>query len=392
MAKPLDWIEDELDRLREDGLVRERRVVTPLGRGECRLAGVDKQLIDFSSNDYLDLATDARLITAASDASSKSLSGARASALVSGVHPWHEELRKKLAAFEGTESALLFPTGYAANLGTVAALVATGDTVFCDRFNHASLVDGCRLSGARMRIFRHDDLEILERELANASGARRRLIVTDGLFSMDGDLAPLPELWKLAQQYDAMLLVDEAHATGTLGATGRGSIEHFQLHDQPIVRVGTLSKALGSLGGFVAGPQVVIDYLWNTARTQIYSTALPPSVCAAAATALRLVDSLADERRHLQQLGEQLRSELSRAGLDCPSGCCGPIVPILLGEPDRAVNASGALLQQGFLVPAIRPPTVPAGTSRLRVSLSAAHSDGDIRQFVNALSGVLEAV
>ncbi|HSG70354.1 MAG TPA: aminotransferase class I/II-fold pyridoxal phosphate-dependent enzyme, partial [Planctomycetaceae bacterium] len=217
MTSPFDWIGDELHTLREESLLRERRIVEPLGRGLCRIAGSEQELIDFGSNDYLGLATSEQLRSAAIDAVQESGVGARASALVSGTHNWHDRLRRKIAEFEGTDDAILFPTGYAANVGTIAALAGPEDAVFCDRLNHASLVDGCRLSRARFLVYPHCDMEILERELKKAHDTRRRLIVTDGLFSMDGDLAPLDEIWKLAQQYDTMLLVDEAHGTGVFG-------------------------------------------------------------------------------------------------------------------------------------------------------------------------------
>ncbi|HTI52558.1 MAG TPA: 8-amino-7-oxononanoate synthase, partial [Planctomycetaceae bacterium] len=283
----LDWISTELERLRAEGLWRQQRVVTPLAGGECLVDG--RRLKNFAANDYLDLARDPRVIAAGERALQESGAGAGASALVCGRTAWHGALEERLAQFEEQPSALLFPSGYAANVGTICALVGANDVVFSDRLNHASLVDGCRLSGAKIRVYRHDDLDALERALQNETGTGRRLIVTDGLFSMDGDLAPLPDLCRLAERFGAMLLVDEAHGTGVFGAGGRGVAEHHGVEARVTVRVGTLSKGIGSLGGFVAGSQPLIDWLWNRARTQIYSTALPPAACAAAAAAVDII-------------------------------------------------------------------------------------------------------
>lgn len=385
------WIGDELDRLRGEHLLRTRRVVTPLGQGRCRLGDSANAFLDFSSNDYLDLATDPRLRDAVRAALEELGTGARSSALVSGVHPLHERLREAIAEFEHTESAILFPTGYAANQGAIGALVDSSDAVYCDRFNHASLVDGGRLSGAKFRIYRHDDLDSLRRVLTRDKGARRRLIVTDGLFSMDGDIAPLPELFEISRKFEAMLLVDEAHATGVLGGQGRGSVELCGLEEQPIIRVGTLSKAIGSLGGFVAGPASLVELLWNKARTQIYSTALPPAVCAAAIAGLRLIREEPERRRKLEELARECRARLAAADIRPLNDGPGPIIPIVLHDPELAVRAAAELERRGILVAAIRPPTVPRGTSRLRISLSCGHSVDDIHILTESLVDVLQS-
>lgn len=386
MPSPLDWIPDELKRLREESLFREPRNVTPLGNGRCRITG--QSLIDFGSNDYLDLATSDRLKEATASAVQEYGVGARASALVSGMHEEYQRLAHTLADFEGSDDALLFPTGYMANVGTISALVGPEDTVFCDRLNHASLVDGCRLSRSRFRIYPHADMSLLKRELQKVKSVRK-LIVTDGLFSMDGDLAPLPDLWELAEKNDAMLLVDEAHTTGVFGEKGRGSVEHFELEDKPILRVGTLSKAIGCLGGFVTGSKDLIDFLRNRARTQIYATGLPAGICAAASAAIDHISSQPEQRCHLHQLSDLLRSLLHKQGIEYASGSCGPIVPVILKDADRAVAVSESLQETGFFVPAIRPPTVPAGTSRLRITISAAHTEGDIQSLVSKLRDML---
>lgn len=384
---PLDWINADLDRLRRDDLLRTPRCVRPLGDGWCEVDG--RRLRNFASNDYLGLAGDPRVRDAAAAALAQCGAGSRASALVCGRTDWHQRLEDRLAAFEGTAAALLFPTGYAANVGTIAALVGRGDVVLCDRLNHASLVDGCRLSGARLRVYPHRDVEAVERELRKAAGARRQLIVTDSLFSMDGDAAPLRELWAAAERHGAMLLVDEAHATGVFGATGRGLTEELGLEGRPIVKVGTLSKAIGAQGGFVVGSRTLIDWLFTTARTQMFSTALAPPACAAACAALDLVEREPQRRRTLLRQAERLRERLSSAGLRLPADAIGPILPILLGDPDQAVAAGRALEERGHLVAAIRPPTVPRGTSRLRISLTLQNSPADVEALAGDLIDVL---
>lgn len=369
-------LQEELDGLRAAGLLRRRREVVSLGDGWCRVEG--RRLRNFAANDYLNLAHDPRVVAAARAALDECGAGAGASALVTGRSAWHVRLEERLAAFEGREAALLFPSGYAANVGTIPALARPQDVVFCDRLNHASLIDGCRLSGARFRVYRHDQLDRLERELGKAAGHRRRWIVTDSVFSMDGHLAPLPALCDLAERFDAGLIVDEAHATGVLGTDGRGAAELLGVEDRVTVRIGTLSKAVGSLGGFVAGPRPLIDWLVNAARTQIFSTALPPSACAAALTALEIIQREPLRRQHLLARSEHLRQQLTAQGSPLPAGGCGPILPVILGDADRTVAAAARLEAAGLLVPAIRPPTVPSGTSRLRISLSAVHTEEDI--------------
>jgi 8-amino-7-oxononanoate synthase len=380
----------ELNAVANAGLRRSRRVVQPLPGGACEIDG--RRLWNFAGNDYLGLAADPRLAEAAREAIAEAGLGSRASALVAGRSRWHERLEQTIADFEGQPAAMLFPTGYAANVGTIAALVDSEDIVFCDRLNHASLIDGCRLSGAKLRVFRHTDLSTLARALGKSSGFRRRLIVTDALFSMDGDLAPLTELCHLAERFDAELLVDEAHGTGVFGEHGRGVCEHLHVEDRVAVRVGTLSKAVGTLGGFVAGSPSLIDWLWNKARPQVFSTALPPAVCAAATAALKIMQTEPESRTRLWRNCEFVRGELQRM-LPAESSPCahsvGPILPIVLGEPVLAVEAQRRLEDRGCLVAAIRPPTVPQGTSRLRVSLSAAHDEAALRQLVEALKEVV---
>lgn len=370
------WITAALEQLAAEGLLRRRRVTRLLPHGRCEVGS--RRVIDFASNDYLNLARDPRVVAAAAEALSISGIGARASALVCGRTQWHEQLEHRIASFEGRAEALLFPTGMAANMGTIAALCGTDDLILCDRFNHASLVDGCRLSQAKVRVYRHDDLATLEREFAKGDATRRRWIVTDSVFSMDGDLAPLPELCDIAERCDAALIVDEAHGTGVFGEHGRGACEALGVEDRVLVRIGTLSKAIGAQGGFVSGSADLISLLWNRARSQVYSTALSPVVCAAATAAIEIIAAEPDRRARLLAASQFFRDQLQSAGISTIEGSTGPIVPVVLHDPHAAMALAARLEERGFLVGAIRPPTVPHGTSRLRIVVTAAHEHEDL--------------
>jgi 8-amino-7-oxononanoate synthase len=383
MSDFFPWMTQELELLAEQGLLRERRTVLRRPGGWCEVDG--RRLRDFASNDYLGLSQEPRVIEAAQKAAAECGAGAGASQLVVGRSPWHERLESRLARFEGQEAALLFPTGFAANVGTIAALVERGDAVFSDRLNHASLIEGCRLSGAALYVYDHDRLEGLEERLKAAKDVRRRLIVTDGVFSMDGVLAPLVELCAIAECHKADLLVDEAHATGVFGRCGRGVAELLDVEHKVAVRVGTLSKAIGSLGGFVTGSRTLIDWLWNRARTQIFSTAAPPAACAAAARALDLIETEPARREKLFELAQRLREGIGVLGLETVRGGTGPIIPVILHDPRSAVLVARRLEQHGFLVGAMRPPSVPVGTSRLRIGVTAAHEAEDIPRLLDAL-------
>lgn len=385
----LAWLTDELTRLQGQNLLRRARCVTQSSGAWVEVNG--RRLRDASSNDYLALSCHPDVRKAAIDAIEQWGVGARASPLVSGFGPVHAGLETELAAFEETEAALLFPTGFAANVGTLAALCQPGDVVYCDRLNHASLVDGCRHSGATLRVYRHDQLDRLEKSLTQETSKGRRYIATDAVFSMDGDLAPLPDLCQLARRFDATMIVDEAHGTGVFGASGRGACEHFRVSDRVPVRIGTLSKALGSLGGFVAGEQPLIEFLRNHARTQMYSTALPAANCAAALASLRLLRDDPSLPLKLQTLSQRFRDRLKEPGVSPAAGSTGPIVPIVLGDPDRTLVAAGRLDEAGWLVGAIRPPTVPRGTSRLRISLSLHLSDGDVDELAAAVAAAIRS-
>ncbi|NLF09808.1 MAG: 8-amino-7-oxononanoate synthase [Pirellulaceae bacterium] len=378
----LSWIDDELESLERQHL--RRRPVTHDGRQSARLSIAGRELLNFGSNDYLGLAGDERLSRAVGEADARYGWGSGASPLVTGRTDLHRRLESRLAEFEGSEAALLFSSGFAANIGAIAALVGQGDAVFCDRKNHASIWDGCRLSRADVRVYPHNDCRRLSELLEASSRYRRRLIVTDGLFSMDGDLAPLPELAVLAERHGAMLLVDEAHATGVFGPGGRGAAEHLGVEDRVHVRVGTLSKALGCSGGFVSGSRSLIEWLVNRARSYVFSTAGPAAASAAALTALDIVADEPGRRVSLLDRAETLRRELGERGWNTgPSA--GQIVPIVVGDPQRATALAAKMMERGLFVPAIRPPTVPEGEAMLRVSLTAAHTEEMIASLLQAL-------
>ena len=330
------------------------------------------------SNNYLGLADHPRLARAAADAALALGTSSGASRLISGSMSIHTELEGRLAAFKRKEAAVLFGSGYLANTGTIAALTGRGDVVFSDELNHASIIDGCRLSRAESFVYRHRDIEHLEWALRRAAG-RAALIVTDGVFSMDGDVAPLPELAILARRNRCRLMVDEAHATGCMGPDGRGSVAAVGLTGEVDVIMGTLGKALGGYGAYVCGSRELIDYLVNTARPFIFSTALPPSVVAAADAALDLLEESPERVTRLKANAACLRQSLRDAGVE-PAGFGTQIVPLVIGEADATVALSERLLERGVFAQAIRPPTVPAGTCRLRLTVMATHPETDLRR------------
>ncbi len=363
-------IRARLARVVDEGRWREPRTFDargPVGTLDGR------SVVSFASNDYLGLSVHPAVVAAAHEAMERYGAGAGASRLVTGSRPVHAELEWALAAWKGAEAAVCFPTGFAANLGTLGALGGPGVRVLSDELNHASIIDGCRLSRSVLAVYRHADLAHLE-ELLVAGAGTPTMVVTDTVFSMDGDAAPLDGLVALCARHDALLVLDEAHAVlgPHLPAT----------HDGTIVRVGTLSKTLGALGGFVAAGPDVVDLLVNRARPYIFSTALPPADAAAALAALRVVCS--EEGAALTGRLAALVDRVAEAGLVPPSHRS-PIIPVVFGPEQAALDASAALLDEGLWVPAIRPPTVPAGTSRLRVTLSAAHTDEDVSRLLDAL-------
>ena len=373
-----DSLQDELEELRAQGLYRSWRRVEAAEGGRIRIDG--RWLIHLASNNYLGLSHHPRVVAAAKETLDRHGTGAGSARLMGGTFGVHEELEEKLALFKQAESALVFPTGYMANLGIISALVGPGDLVMGDHLNHASLIDACRLSRATFRVYPHSDPERLETALKHRAGKYRRiLIVTEGVFSMDGDLAPLPEIVEIAQRHEAWLLVDDAHATGVFGTQGRGTLEHFGISPKGILQMGTLSKALGSLGGYLAGPCVVTDYLKNKARPFIYTTALPPANAAAALEALRVIEEEPIWRTRLWNHVRFWTSHLSELGWDLIS-TLSPIVPIRIGSNEETTAFAQALFEAGIYAPGIRPPTVPAGSSRIRTSLTALHTEADLER------------
>ena len=364
------------------GLRRTRRTLQSPQRARVRVDGRD--YIAFCSNDYLGLAADPRLAAAAKSGIDLYGVGAGASHLVLGHSTAHHELELALADFVSLSRALLFSTGYMANMGVVSALTGRGDAVFADRLNHASLNDAALVSRAAFKRYAHGDLDMLER-LLQATPARRRLVITDAVFSMDGDIAPVPALLDLCERYDAYLLIDDAHGFGVLGAQGRGTLQHFGIESGRVIYMATLGKAAGVAGAFVAGSALQIESLIQNARPYIYTTASPPLLAHALLTSLQLIAQEDGRRQRLRELILQLRQGLAGHALRLlPSET--PIQPLLVGGNGQALALSAALAAQGLLVPAIRPPTVPQGTARLRISLSADHDAGDVTRLIAALS------
>ncbi len=384
MPHSLAWLDEALAEW--DALGLRRQLVTRSSPQGARIHFGARQLLNFGANDYLGLANDPRLIIAAEDAAAAEGWGAGASPLITGHTAAHAALEAQLSAWLETEAALVTPSGFAANTGTIAALAEAGDIVYSDAKNHASLIDGCRLSRARVEIYPHNDVAALAELLQRTSReARRRLIVTDTVFSMDGDTAQLPGLCELAEQYDAMLLVDEAHATGVFGANGTGLAEEQGVAARVPIRIGTLSKALGSSGGFIAGEQRLIDWLINRARPYVFSTAHPPATAAAASAAIRIVQREPQQRTELLARAALLREELRRQGWQLGAAAT-QIIPIVVGNAARVMQLHRTLLEAGCFVPGIRPPSVPVGESLLRISLSYAHQPSDLEELAAQLA------
>ncbi|HVF09961.1 MAG TPA: 8-amino-7-oxononanoate synthase [Abditibacteriaceae bacterium] len=373
-----DQLRAELQSRAESGLRRALKTVPP-------------GIIDLSSNDYLGLARHPAVIAAACEAAQEHGTGARASRLV-GSTLLHERLEHEIARFKGCAAALVMPSGYQVNLAVISALARRKDVIFCDKRNHASLVDACRLAHANGAVVRYyNSLEKLRALLEKSSSAPRLLIVTDAVFSMDGDLADLRQLAEAAQAFNAILILDDAHGTGVLGTHGHGTVEHYGLSDQSdqFIHLGTLSKAIGTQGGFVAGTREIIEWLVNTARPFIYTTGLNPAAVGAALAAFEILQREPERLSYLREVTRRLASGLRDLGFDARHQPA-PIIPVMLGEAQRAVALSEALLAHGVWCPAIRPPTVPAGTSRLRVTASAALANADLERALAAFAAARE--
>jgi 8-amino-7-oxononanoate synthase len=380
-----DFLQNELDRLREQGLYRSLRSIESDQGPTLLLNG--REVINFSSNNYLGIANHSALAAAAKAAIDRYGCGSGASRLISGNMTLHEELEARLARFKNTDAALVFNSGFQANVGILSTLAGEGDVIVSDALNHASIIDGCRLSKARTLVYSHGDLDALETALKQTAAARRRLVVTESIFSMDGDEAPLREIVDLAEKYQAMVMVDEAHGTGVFGANGAGVVAQLGLTARIFVQMGTLGKALGGFGAYVAGSRPLRDLLINRCRSFIFTTSLPPAVMAMALAGIDLIETEPQRRDRLRHNCQKLKLGLRRLGFDVgKSGS--PILPLIVGDAARCMDLSAALLERGVFVQGIRPPTVPAGTSRLRITLMATHSDEQIDRALNVFEEI----
>lgn len=368
-----EWLSQRIEKTKEAGLYREFRTMNTAPLPEMLIDG-QRQIV-FSSNNYLGLANDQRLVNAAETILHKFGVGSSGSRLTTGHTDWHQKLEEKIACFKQTEAALLFSSGFLANVGVLSSLPEKGDVILSDQLNHASIIDGCRLSKADTVVYNHVDMNDLEKKLKETVSYKRRFIVTDGVFSMDGTITPLDQIILIAKRYDAYVIVDDAHATGVLGEKGRGTSEYFGVY--PDVVIGTLSKAIGTEGGFVAGSKVLIDFLLNHARTFIFQTAMPPSICAASHAALEIIEESNEKRQLLFSNVKRVKNSLEEMGY-IVKGDLTPIIPVIIGDPQDAVMFAKKLLENGIYAPAIRPPTVPNGESRIRLTVTSAHGSKEI--------------
>ena len=381
----MDFLTDYITKVKQHDLYRAPVSYRPLDAVHVEAQGQKYLLL--ATNNYLGLTHNLAVKQAAKTAVEQYGTGSGGARLTTGSHPLYEQLERQLALFKGTEAALVFNTGYMANVGIISAVVNKGDVIFSDELNHASIIDGCRLSKGQSVVYRHSDMAHLAEMLKNTPCSGQRFIITDGVFSMDGDIASLDKIVELAEKYQAMVMVDDAHAVGVIGQGGRGTVSHFGLKGRVAIQVGTLSKSLAAEGGYVAGSQALISYLVNKSRSFIFSTALSPGTVAAGYAALQelqanpaLVDKLRDN-------GDYVRTALVAAGLRI-EGSLTPIIPILVGEAAVAVNMAQQLKEQGLIVSAIRPPTVKPGASRLRLTVSAAHEREDLIKAVEIIIAV----
>ncbi|MDY6968472.1 MAG: 8-amino-7-oxononanoate synthase [Spirochaetota bacterium] len=382
MSSILDQLlKPKIDSLKEIGLYRSIRSIT--GPVEPTVIVDGKEVILLSSNNYLGFANHPELKRAAMSAIKELGTGSGGSRLISGNLDIHQELESRIAEFKQCEAGIIFSTGYMTNVGLITSLVGKGDLIISDELNHTSIIDGCRLSKADIKIFPHKDIEsimdilIEDIKLFNYNTNRKRVIITDGVFSMDGDIAPLSGIIKLAEEYNVIVIVDDAHGTGVLGENGRGTAEHFGLKSENLILMGTFSKALGSLGGYVVGPSILIDYLRNTSRSFIYSTSQPPSICASSIAAINLIEREPNIRKTLWDRVNRFKKGLLELGFDI-MGSETQIVPIIIGDSHLTMEFAKAIIRSGVYAPGIRPPTVPEGVSRIRVSLMASHTNEQI--------------
>lgn len=389
MPDPLDWLDEEINQIHDKNLFR---VLTELQSGQSPEIIIDgKTYILLGSNNYLGLTTDPKVKEIANRALEKYGTGSGGSRLVSGSSDLHRELEERIANFKKTEAAILFSSGYLANIGTISALVGPGDAIYSDELNHASIIDGCRLSRAETKIYKHCDMEDLKYLLSSDNSQRKKLVITDTVFSMDGDLAPLPEIVELAVQYGCMLMIDEAHATGVLGKRGSGATEYFGVEDRVPIVMGTLSKAVGSLGGYIGGNRKLIDFLRNRARSYIFDTSLPASSLAASLAAIDIIEFEPERREHLWRLINKFKTGLDDIGLEVlPSNSA--IIPVLIGEAQPALDFALTLRGNGVFTPAVRPPSVPPGKCRIRATLMATHREEHIEQALRAFKAAYDSI
>ncbi|MFH1479446.1 MAG: 8-amino-7-oxononanoate synthase [Candidatus Omnitrophota bacterium] len=373
------FLQQELDALKRLGLYREMKRIDSVGGPTVKIDG--REIILLSSNNYLGLANHPEVIDAQVKAAREFGAGSGASRLISGNFSLHEKLEEKIASFKGEESGIVFSTGYMANVGTISALASKDDLIICDKLNHASIFDGVKLSSATLRIYPHKNLTRLDEILSRSSGFKKIFIITDGVFSMDGDIAPLPEIVKIAKKYNAILMVDDAHATGVLGANGKGTCEHFNIENGVDIKMGTFSKAFGNLGGYVVGSKELIDYIRNRARSFIYSTSLPPAVLGGTLKALEIIKKDSTLRERLWKNVARFKAGLNKVGFDIKTSET-QIIPIHTKDASSTMELAKTLFKEGIFAPGIRPPTVPKNQCRIRISLMATHTDEHIDRTV----------
>jgi len=385
VTDPLAYLKEELSELEAQGIRQHPRVLESEQRARTRFDGRD--VVNLASNNYLGLAAHPRLKEAASRAAAELGAGSGAVRTIAGTMSMHLELERRFAEFKGAERALMFQAGFTANSGTVAAILTKEDVIVSDELNHASIIDGARLSRAQIKVYPHKDVDAAAALLAESTDAKRKLLITDGVFSMDGDIAPLPGLVEVAENAGAIMMIDDAHASGVLGATGRGTVEHFDLHGRVDIQVGTLSKAIGVLGGFIAGPEHLIEWLVNRGRPFLFSTSAPPAVVAACMAAL---DVLRDEPERLTRLWERTRffkRGLTDLGFDTGISET-PITPVIAGDETKAVELSRGLWDEGVFTPAVVFPTVSRGKARVRTIVTADHTEDDLGEALAAFERV----
>jgi glycine C-acetyltransferase len=385
---PVDIFQEQLDLLEQEGRLRNLRLVEGPQQAEIIMDG--RKVLNFCSNNYLGLANDRRIKSAAIQAIKRYGVGSGASRLVCGNMSLHEKLEERLAEFKQAERCLVYSSGYMANLGVISSVVGKRDIILADKLNHASLIDGMLLSQAEFRRYPHKDMQVLE-SLLKEAGNRRKLIVTDTVFSMDGDIAPLPQIAELAEKYQAMIMVDEAHATGVLGKCGKGAVKHFNLEGKIDIQMGTLSKAIGSHGAYICGKASLINFLINKSRQFIYTTALPVAFCAAAIKAIEIIEQDSPRRKSLLQNAAFFKQGIKGIGLET-TGSQTAIIPVITRDDKLTMEFSRRLFKSGIFVQGIRPPTVPVGAARLRVTVMATHQKNDLEKALKAFKRIAKSL